>query len=210
MCASYDVLCTTCMSARTRAHTHYIYIYILTHILQVDADDVWGWMVYTILVGIFFAFIKSINYRLHKLFGTDPLILKEEETAKEEDKKDDTDETEAAENKDKEKTADDENQGVPEFGIKPYPTKTDEGQTDIDVNVEVHKSASSLNSTIERPSLEVSNETLELSRRSSGSRYASGQSSSPKLESKSLTAATPHETAGVAKAGLVSKKLAFD
>ena len=170
-----------------------------------DADDVWGWMLYTILIAIFFAFIKSVNYRLHKLFGTDPPILKEEETAKEEDKRENMDEMEATENK--EKTTDDGKRDVPELDVKPYPTKTDEAQTDIDVNVEVHKSASSLNSTMDRPSLEVSNETLELSRRSSGSRYASGRSLSPKLESKSVAVATPEGAVGVAIADLVSKAL---
>ena len=114
------------------------------------------WMLYTILIAIFFAFIKSVNYRLHKLFGTDPPILKEEETAKEEHTHThnthththththrhthtNMDEMEATENK--EKTTDDGKRDVPELDVKPYPTKTDEAQTDIDVNVEVHKSA---------------------------------------------------------------------
>lgn len=180
------------------ACTHSTYAQCIHHTysIQVDADDVWGWMIYTILVGSFFAFIKSINYRLHKLFGTDPLILKEEETSKEEQKQEDTADTEA-DNKDKEKTTDEGDASwsplaVPSasgIDVKPYPTKTDELQKDIDVNIEIHRSASSLNSTTDRTSMDTSGGTLEMSRRSSGSRRPS-RKSSPKLESRNITAAT--------------------
>ena len=147
--------------------------------MQIEADELWGWLVYTVLVGIFFAFVKSINYRLHKLFGTDPLILKEKETSKEEEIKDDT--------LDKEKDTDEEQDTstIPEFHVVPYPTKVDEPQ--LDVNVEVHKSASSLNSTTDRTSMDTSAGTLEMARRSPGSRRASRRSS-PKLESRDVNA----------------------
>lgn len=147
-------------------------------LLQIDADDVWGWMVYTILIGGFFAFVKSINYRLHKLFGTDPLILKEEE-----EKKDDTTETE-----DKENATDENKQDVPaapQFHVEPYPTKMDELQQDI--NVEVHKSASSLNSTTDRTSMDTSGGTELSTRRSPGSRRTSRRSS-PKADSRDINA----------------------
>ena len=140
---------------------------------------------YTILIGIFFAFVKSINYRLHKLFGTDPLILKEKETSKEEEIKDDTMQTE-----DKEKETDEEEQDtstVPEYGFVPYPTKVDEPRLDIDV--EVHKSASSLNSTTDRTTMETSAGTLEMAQRSPGSRRMSRRSS-PKLDTRDVNATT--------------------
>lgn len=164
-------------------------------------------MIYTILVATFFAFIKSINYRLHKLFGTDPLIL-QEETLKEEDKKEETNETEA-ESKDKEKGSDNGDEDASaEFDVKPYPTKTDEAQKDVDVNVEVHKSASSLNSTTDLTSMDTSGGTLEMSRRSPGSRRASRRSS-PKLDSRDLTVATSEGVVGVAIAEMVRQPLQF-
>ena len=155
-------------------------------------------MVYTILIGSFFAFVKSINYRLHKLFGTDPLILKEEE-AKDEEKKEDTTE-------DKGKATEEEEQDVPaaaEFNIEPYPTKTDELQQNI--NVEVHKSASSLNSTTDRTSMDTSGGTLEMSiRRSPGSRRTSRRSS-PKADSRDINVATSEGIIGDAIAETVCK-----
>ena len=150
-------------------------------------------MIYTILIGGFFAFVKSINYRLHKLFGTDPLILKEEEISKEEEKKDDTTETE-----DKEKATGEEEQDVPaapELHVVPYPTKMDELQQNI--NVEIHKSASSLNSTTDRTSMDTSGGTLEMSRRSPGSRRTSRRSS-PKADSRDINVATSEGIVGVA------------
>ena len=160
-------------------------------------------MVYTILIGTFFAFVKSINYRLHKLFGTDPLILKEEEEAlKEEEKKDNTTATE-----DKEKATDEREQNVPtvpEFHVEPYPTKTDELQQDV--NVEIHKSASSLNSTTDRTSMDTSGGTLEMLRRSPGS-HRTSRRSSPKPNSRDINVATTEGTVGVAIAATVRKEL---
>ena len=156
-------------------------------------------MVYTILIGGFFAFVKSINYRLHKLFGTDPLILKEEEAPKEEEKKEDTTEN-------KEKTTKEDEQDVtaaPEFHVEPYPTKTNELQQDI--NVEVHKSASSLNSTTDRASMDTSGGTLEMStRRSPGSRRTSRRSS-PKADSRDINVTTSEGIIGLAIAEMVCK-----
>ena len=153
----------------------------------------WGWMIYTILIGSFFAFIKSINYRLHKLFGTDPLILKKEEAAKTEDA--------VKEEADNERTEDDNDDKLtaPEFIVEPYPARKDESE--VDVNVEMHKSASSLNSTTDRTSMD----TMELSRRSSGS-HRTSRRSSPKLD---ITVATSAGAVGVAVTEVIHKVLEF-
>jgi len=113
--------------------------------------------------------VKSINYRLHRLFGIDPDVVLEE---KKEDTKD--------ENPEK---PDNEAQDTDTGGdlVDEYPTKKDQAEKTFDVDM--HKSASSLNSTTDRGSLDSNGGVLELSRKSSGSRHASVKSS-PKLSSR--------------------------
>jgi len=131
---------------------------------------VWGWLIYTIVIGIFFLFVKSINYRLHRLFGIDPILYEKKEETKDED----------AEVK---KKPENEAQDTDTDGdlVDEYPTKKD--QTEKTFDVDMHKSASSLNSTTDMGSLDSNGGVLELSRRSSGSRHASVKSS-PKLSSR--------------------------
>lgn len=103
------------------------------------------------------------------MFGIDPIV--EEEEKKEEAKDEDTEVK-----KKPEQDAEIDGDLVDE-----YPTKKD--QVEKTINVDMHKSASSLNSTTDRGSVESSVGMSEMSRRSSGSRHASVKSS-PKLSSR--------------------------
>jgi len=133
---------------------------------------VWGWLVCTIIIGVFFLFVKSINYRLHRLFGIDPIISEEEK--KQETKDEDAEVRKKPENEAQDTDTDGDL-------VDEYPTKKDQAEKTFDVDM--HKSASSLNSTTDRGSLDSNGGVLELSRRSSGSRHASVKSS-PKLSSR--------------------------
>lgn len=53
--------------------------------VQLDGTRIAGWVVYSLLTCVWFIFLKTLNFRLHKALGSDPVPESEESNSQEED-----------------------------------------------------------------------------------------------------------------------------